>query len=47
MFTAAILLILISSLSQSRLSPSEAMAESEQQAFNQTIQNRVTDLVMK
>ncbi|MDD3766949.1 MAG: hypothetical protein PHF89_07155 [Eubacteriales bacterium] len=46
MFTAAILLILISSLSQSRLSPSEAMAkESEQQAFNQTIQNRVTDLV--
>lgn len=46
MFTGAILLILISSLSQSRLAPSEAMAqESEQQAFNQTIQNRVTDLV--
>ena len=46
MFTAAILLILISSLSQSRISPSEVMAkESEQQAFNQTIQNRVTDLV--
>ena len=46
MFSAAILLILISSLSQLRLSPSEVVAqENEQQVFNQTIQNRVTDLV--
>ena len=46
LFSASLLLILISTLSQSRLSPSDAvMQENEQQAFNQTIQKSMTDLV--
>ncbi|OQB15266.1 MAG: hypothetical protein BWY15_00637 [Firmicutes bacterium ADurb.Bin193] len=46
LFSAAVLLILISSLSQSRLSPSETLTQqSEQQAFNQTVQKSITDLI--
>ncbi len=46
LFSAALLLILISAISQSRLSPSEAVSRTtEQQAFNQTIQKSVTDLI--
>lgn len=46
LFSASILLILISSLSQSRLLPSNSLSQQdEQQAFNQTIQRSLTDLV--
>lgn len=46
LFSAALLLILISTLSQSRLTPSNALTQQdEQQAFNQTIQRSVTDLI--
>jgi septal ring factor EnvC (AmiA/AmiB activator) len=45
LFSASLLLILISALSQSRITPSEALGPTdEQQAFNQTIQKSVTDL---
>lgn len=46
LFSASLLLILISTLSQSRLTPSDAITQNdEQQAFNQTIQKSVTDLI--
>ncbi|MDR0405332.1 MAG: hypothetical protein LBH54_00915 [Clostridiales bacterium] len=46
LFSAALLLILISTLSQSRLTPRGAVTETdEQQAFNQTIQQSMTDLI--
>jgi len=46
LFSAAVLLILISAMSQSRLTPSDAVTQiNEQQAFNQTIQKSVTDLI--
>ncbi|NLB80934.1 MAG: hypothetical protein GX800_04845 [Clostridiaceae bacterium] len=46
LFSAALLLILISALSQSRLATSESLSQKdEQQAFNQTIQKSVTDLI--
>ncbi len=46
LFAAALLLILISALSQSRITPRDTQSQKdEQQAFNQTIQKSVTDLI--
>ena len=47
MFAVALLLILVSTLSQTRLTPNQAVknVEQEESVFNQTIQQSVTDLV--
>jgi len=47
MFAVALLLILVSTLSQTRLTPNQAVKtiEQEENVFNQTIQQSVTDLV--
>ena len=47
MFAVALLLILVSTLSQTRLTPNQAVknVEQEENVFNQTIQQSVTDLV--
>lgn len=47
MFAVALLLILVSTLSQTRLTPNQAVKNvvQEENVFNQTIQQSVTDLV--
>jgi len=46
LFSAALLLIVISALSQSRITPRDELTwQDEQQAFNQTIQKSVTELI--
>lgn len=47
MFAVALLLILVSTLSQTRLAPNQAVktVQQEENVFNQTIQQSVTDLV--